>query len=243
MSTPSRATLFAARARRQRFRRLIIVLVTVVGGFVLIGVAWLVGWSNVLAVKDVDVAGVDDDLASDVLDAAAAPVGTPLVRADTAAVASRVGGLPEVSDVEVSRSWPSTLSIDVTPRTARAAVESDDRWYGVDESGVLFGEVPERPESLPVLEAPSSDDGREVRAAGVTVLAELPTDVLDRVESVEADSEADIRLVLNHDVTVELGSADDIGRKAEVLVALMEAQEEAPSAYDVSAPNKPAVTS
>ena len=239
-STGSQA--FAARARRRRLRRLLGMLLAVIVALGVGTLVWLVGWSSVLAVKDAEVQGVRGALADDVLEAARAPIGTPLARVDTGAVASRVQELPDIEDVDVHRSWPNTLTIDVTPRVAEAAMQADGAWFGVDRSGMMFARSEAKPENLPVLEASSDDADQQVRAAGVAVLTGLPTDVLEQVESVHAHSEADIRLALGDDVMVELGTADDLDRKAEVLLALMQAQDETPSVYDVSAPNHPAVT-
>lgn len=245
MSIASRSTGsrdFAARARRRRLRRVLIALAVLAAVGVVGVLAWVVGWSDVLALRQVSVAGVDGEQRDEVVDVAQAPVGTPLARVDTGAIESRVGNLPETAEVEVHRSWPNTLTIEVTPREAVAAVESGGRWFGVDESGVLFDESGSRPEGLPVLDASSADEDDAVRAAGVRVLTRLPAAVLDLVDQVEAHSEADVRLSMSDGATVELGTPDEIARKAEVLLALIEAQDEAASVYDVSAPNHPAVT-
>lgn len=247
MSIASRAPsarLFAERARRQRLRRLL-TLVAVVAGAVVVGLlAWLVGWSDVLAVKKVTVAGVADNRTAEVLRVAEAPTGVPLLRVDTDAVADRVRALPEAEAVDVRRSWPNTLTIDVTQRTPVAAVSSGGSWWQVDDAGVLFGESAAAPESLPVLDAPGGDDEADeaVRAAGVAVLTSLPKPVLKLVDAVEAQSEADVRLTLTDGAVVRWGTAERIEDKARVLLALIAAQDETPSGYDVSAPEHPAVT-
>lgn len=252
MSAPARTPraratgVFAARARRRRLRRLLAVAALVGAVIMVSGTAWLVGWSGVLAVNAVSVEGagdpLDDGLAEEVRVAAGAPMGTPLARVDTGAVTERVLALPEVADVEISRSWPTTLTIEVTPRVGVATVRAGDTWWQLDESGVMFAEATARPESLPVLTAPAGEDDEKVRAAGVAVLTGLPADVRKLVKGVEAKSEADIRLELADDVEVKWGTADRIDDKAAVLLALIAAQEDAPSAYDVSAPDHPAVT-
>ena len=69
------------------------------------------------------------------------PPGTPLARVDTDAVAARVGALPPVASVEVSRSWPGTLVIDVTERSPVAAVATPTGFVLLDAAGVV---VPDR---------------------------------------------------------------------------------------------------
>ena len=114
--------------------------------------------------------GADGPLADQVRAAAAAPVGVQLVRVDTPALAKRVGELPEISSVSVERSWPQTIVVTVTPRTAAAAIDADGTWWLVDESGVLFGRSNAQPADLPVLDAPVADGAEAIRAAGVAVL-------------------------------------------------------------------------
>ncbi|SDU75873.1 cell division protein FtsQ/DivIB [Jiangella alkaliphila] len=248
MSVASRspsAQLFAARARRQRLRRLFGVLLALLVLAVVSGLVWLVGWSSVLSVKSVSVEGVPSSLTDEVLSLAEAPVGTPLARVDTDAIADRVADLPEAASVDVRRSWPTTLTIDVTPREPVAAVSADGSWWSVDDTGALFGASDSRPDGLPVLTAAGDDSSSDVddavRAAGVTVLTGLPASLYELVDTVEARSEADVRLGLADGAEVRWGTADDIDRKAEVLLALIAAQEEPPSSYDVSAPEHPAV--
>lgn len=240
------AQRFAARARRQRLRRALRMLVL---GAVVAGVgalAWLFGWSSVLAVEDVSVVGVSGERADEVLRLAEAPIGTPLARVDTGTITARVAELPEAAEVDVRRSWPNTLTIEVTPRTPVAAVSDGDAWWSVDDTGALFNSAPSRPEGLPVLDASASDsaDDAAARAAGISVLTGLPPALLELVETVEARSAADVRLALTDGSTVRWGTAERIERKAEVLLALIAAQDEdePPSSYDVSAPNHPAVT-
>lgn len=247
MSVASRspsAQLFAARARRQRLRRLLAVLLALLAVGAVSALAWLVGWSSVLSVKSVTVQGVPS-LSDEVLSLAEVPMGTPLARVDTDAIAGRVAELPEAAAVDVRRSWPSTLTIEVTPREPVAAVSADGSWWSVDETGALFGASDGRPDGLPLLTAPGGDESSDVdeavRAAGVTVLTGLPPSLYELVETVEARSEADIRLGLTDGTTVRWGTADDLDRKADVLLALIAAQEEPPSAYDVTAPDHPAV--
>lgn len=248
MSVASRspsAQLFAARARRQRLRRLFGVLLALLVLAVVSGLVWLVGWSSVLSVKSVSVEGVPSSLTDEVLSLAEAPMGTPLARVDTDAIADRVADLPEAASVDVRRSWPTTLTIDVTPREPVAAVSADGSWWSVDDTGALFGASDSRPDGLPVLTAAGDDSSSDVddavRAAGVTVLTGLPASLYELVDTVEARSEADVRLGLTDGAEVRWGTADDIDRKAEVLLALIDAQEEPPSSYDVSAPEHPAV--
>jgi cell division protein FtsQ len=203
--------------------------------------AWLFGWSDLTALESVRVSGADGLVAEAVLDAADPPLGVQLIRVDTDAVADRVRTVADVEAASVHRSWLRSLTIEVTERVPAAALDDDGAWWQIDESGVLFGESATPPADLPVLVAPAdaSESAMAARAAGVAVLAGLPDDLLELVETVSAPTEASVELTLADGVTVRWGTADDSEHKADVLVALLAAEEG--SGYDVSAPDSPAV--
>lgn len=201
---------------------------------------WLIGWSDVLALDEVRVSGADGPVEADVLAVADAPMGRPLVQIDTDAMADSVRALPEVADVSVSRSWPRAITISVEPRTPAAAIADGSSWWQVDDEGVLFGEGSDQPDGLPVLDAPAGDSAADkaARAAGVSILTGLSGELADLVVEVAAPSEASVELILDSGATVLWGTADQMDRKTEVLLALLA---EDASHYDVSAPANPAL--
>src|SRR6187402_1235417 len=94
----SAANRFRERAlsnRRRPWLRALLVVASV-GLAALVG--WLVWWSPVLAVDDVEVAGVTGAEARAVAELASVPEGTPLARVDTDAVATRVRGRITVAE-------------------------------------------------------------------------------------------------------------------------------------------------
>jgi cell division protein FtsQ len=219
----------------------VLTLLTLLGAAAAGAGAWVVGWSSVLAVQDVRITGIEDDMSAEVAEVAEVPMGVPLVRVDAVEVADRVRELPEVGDVQIKRSWPHTLTIVVEPRVAEAAVPDGNRWWSVDESGVLFGLSDEPAADVPVMTAPTEDSAVLARATGVEVLTALPSSLDDVVVSVEVESAADVRLILDDDVIVRWGTGERPDDKAAALLALIEVQEEQPSVYDVSAPDRPVV--
>ncbi len=221
-------------------RRLLIAFGGLVGAAGVGALVWLVGWSDVLALEEVHVDGAAGALEAEVRAAGEPPMGRPLVQVDTDAIADAVRDLPEVADVSVSRSWPRAITITVQPRIAAAAITDGASWWQVDAEGVLFGNTPERPDGLPVLDAPAGDSPAEkaARAAGVAVITGLPAEVADLVVGVAAPTEASVELTLDGGATVSWGTAGEIDRKSEVLLALLE---EDASHYDVSAPSNPAI--
>lgn len=235
VSTTSRRR-FDARTRSRRLRTaghvaLLLVVVGAVGA-----VTWLVGWSSVLALETVRVTGATGELRADVLAAADAPVGRPLVRVDTDAVQRRVAAVPEVADAQVSRSWPRGLTVRVEPRVPVAVVADGESWRLVDAEGVAYTRVPTAPGELPEIGVGAGEEDQAVRAEAVAVVTALPPELAVAVVSVRAESVDDVRLELVGGAEVVWGSAERSARKAQVL-AVLQAQQAA--VYDVSAPDRP----
>lgn len=172
--------------------------------------------------------------------AAAAAAGTPLAAVDVGAVHDQVAAMPLVLDVAVERRWPRTLEVVVTERVAVAAVPAAGGGVDVvDEHGVVLATQPDPPPGVPLLRVDVQRDGPDTLAAARAVLAAMPVELQQRTGEVSATSPADVRLVVDGK-QVRWGTADDSGRKVEVLTALMAGVPG--SVYDVSAPSAPAVT-
>ncbi len=225
-------------ARRQwarrwlAWRRLVVALVLL---GVVAGSLWLVFFSSVLAVSGVRVEGTGVLDPRAVRRAAAVPVGSPLATVDLGAIGARVERLAAVKSVDVSRSWPDRVRIDVTEREAVAVVERGDTLRGLDAEGVMFRRYPSRPKSLPVIRT----DGRartDALAEAARVAGSLPSDIAARVDYVEVHTVDTIALRLRNGRTVRWGSADDSAAKARVLAVLLDQKA---SSYDVSVPGQP----
>lgn len=220
--------------REHRRRRL--QLAVVAGTVVLAGAGvWLVWFSAWLAVDTVRVSGLSSEAEFAGVDqveaAAAVTAATPLVRVDTAASAARVAELPWVESVEVFRSWPNAIVIEVVERTPVAVLEQGDVRRGVDASGALF----DPPGGLwltdPVIQG---EEGAVAEA--VAVVSSLPEELERRVRVVQAVSADDIRLELGNGAIVRWGNAEEGEFKSQVLLALLPRRAQA---YDVSAPQLP----
>lgn len=238
--TPTQADRFAARSRRRRLRRLLWSFCGVLVVSALGALAWLVGWSDVTAVDDVEVSGADGPVEQAILGAAEVPAGTPLIRVDTAAVTERVQSVPDVAGAEVRRGWPRTVEIEVTVREPAATLQDGDMWWSIDHEGVVFGASATRDFGLVEVVADPGSDVAEVsaRVAAIEVLADLPDDLKELLAAIEAPSEAAIELVLTDGRRVRWGAAANTVRKSEVLGVLM-AEVPGASEYNVSAPDFP----
>ncbi len=234
------AALDLRAARRRQTWRVRLQRAGVAAALVLVlGLAtWVVGYSDVLALRDVAVSGAPRALSAEVSEAAQAPLGVPLARVDTRAVEQRVEAVPDVQSATVTRGWPSTLRVAVQPRTPVAALQTEQGWQFVDADGVVFGSAPGPAADLPVIIAPTGDAAADARRAAVVVAAALPRELLRSVGRIEASSPVQVRLVLRDGRPVEWGSSERSPRKASVLAVLLDTPA---SAYDVSVPDRPSL--
>ncbi|MFM1788823.1 MAG: hypothetical protein RLZZ12_172 [Actinomycetota bacterium] len=99
---------------------------------IIVGLAYLLGWSNVFPVKSIEIAEKDEAIIEELqarLDQppAALVIGEPIARVDKREITSRLRTIIWVDRVEVRRSFTSgKVSISVDPRTAIAQLDS--RW-------------------------------------------------------------------------------------------------------------------
>ena len=225
-------------ARRQWARRWLAwkyVVAAVLVVALVVGTAWLVLFSSVLAVKGVEVSGAETLSADDVRAAADVPEGEPLARVDLDAIRSRVQALAAVRSADVTRQWPDQVRISVEERVAVAVVEYNGRLRAVDAEGVVFREYRQAPPGLPRVRT-SSDTGSEALLEAATVASALPEDLAARVDYLTVETVDLIELVLKDGRTVLWGSAEESDLKAEVLVGLLGQQARH---YDVSVPTNP----
>ena len=162
--------------RRRRWLRWVLAFLVLA----LIGAAvWLLGFSSVLATRQVNVAGVSVLNAAQVRAAAAVPLGLPLARQDLDAVAARVATLVPVESVTVDRTWPDAVDIRITERTPVLALRDIGGFNLVDRAGVAFDQVPQRPPGVVLAEADRSNRALLV-SIGVVAQA-LPEELRTKV--------------------------------------------------------------
>jgi len=204
-----------------------------------LGLTYVIMFTSVVGVRTVEVLGTHDLPADTVREAAAVELGTPMVRLDTDGVAQRVARLPRVAEVSVSRSFPSTVEIQVTERTPVAVVPDTDGTHLVDRTGRDYATVPARPRGLPVLKVIKVAPDDPSTHAAVTVLGAIPDQLRKRVVEVSAGTPGDVALKLRNGKVVKWGDAEDNERKAAVLAPLLTRQGKT---YDVTTPDFPTVS-
>jgi cell division protein FtsQ len=231
------------RRTRNRPGRLWVFAGTVVVLVVLAG--WVAWGTSLLGVRQVRVTGIDILSAAQVREAAAVTESTPLLQVRTGEVADRVGGLPAVAEVRVSRDWPGTLVIRVVERTAVAAVPTagasqqpgeaegadaegadaegaDAAFELLDAEGVVFHTVPEAPLDLPVVVLAEPGPADPATRAALTVLAALTPPLRAELKTLTVAGPASIELSLFSGLTVLWGDESASEDKAQVATALLD---------------------
>ncbi|EDY45687.1 cell division protein FtsQ/DivIB [Streptomyces sp. SPB074] len=222
----------------------------VAGGLVVLlgGALYLLYGSPWLKLTRVSVTGTEMLTPREVERAVAAPVGSPLVSADTDALAARTRArLPRVESVEITRSWPHGLRVSVTERKPVLVREKGGKFDEVDAHGVLFATVGTPPRGIPRLDLDASGapslhrfgTARLLREAA-TIAARVPSPVVKNLRTIRIRSYDDVALLLRDGRTVAWGSGEKSAAKARTLTALMKAEPKA-EYYDVSVPVAPSV--
>jgi cell division protein FtsQ len=203
------------------------------------GIVVLMLWTPVFGVRSVDVVGVRDLTTDQVVKAADVAMGTPMLRLDTVGITARVGVLPRVASVDVSREWPSTVLITVTERDPvgyRAAADGD---HLIDVTGFDYATVTTPPPGLPKIALSTASPADPRTQSVVRVLTALPAQLRSQLVAVSAPTPGSVTLALANGKTVRWGDADDSARKAAVLGALLTRPGKV---YDVSSPELPTIS-
>ncbi|MEU4561415.1 FtsQ-type POTRA domain-containing protein [Actinoplanes sp. NPDC023936] len=232
-AVPPSARRFMARARQRKLRAampwLIAAGVLLVAGLLV----WLVYGTSVLGVRTVEVVGAELLSQEQVRAAAAIPPDRPLARVDLSAAGARVRGLPAVDRVVVSRSWPSTVVIEVVERSAVAAVPARQGFILIDDDGVPFRAVAEQPAGLPLARLAKPGPLDENTESALTVLESLSDELRKQVVAVAVPSPVKIRLELRKGRVVIWGDDTKSDEKSKVATELLGQKGDE---IDVSAP-------
>ncbi|RBY95622.1 cell division protein FtsQ [Blastococcus sp. TF02-8] len=209
---------------------------------VLAVLGWLLWLGPVLAVRTVQVDGLDALAADEVRAAAQVPDGVPLLRVDIGAVEDRVARMPQVRSVQAARGWPDRIVITVAERIPVAVVGERGRRSLVDADGVLFdtltGDAPRGVVPLEVAD-PGTDD--PATRAGIAAIRALPASFRDDVERVAVPDPEAIELTMRDGTAVRWGSAEQSAAKSQIVVALLgrigDGELDPAAVIDVSAPD------
>ena len=197
--------------------------------------------SRLLDVQGVQVEGISTLPETDIVRAAAVPIGAPLASIATGDVADRVAQVPAVATAVVTRSWPHTVTVTVVERAPVASATTPAGVQLVDAGGVVYPGTP--PPGLPrlVFGAVGPDDPSTHSA--LAALATLPPPIRQQVLTIDATvagsgGPGQVTFGLTDDRQVVWGTEDRAAEKAAVLVPLLT---QPGRVFDVTSPDLPTI--
>ena len=219
-------------SRKHRLITIFIILLTA-------GLAYLLGWSNVLTIKAISYAGAptksSEALVKNLTDF---EVGQRLARIETRKIAARLQTLPWIESADLSRNWISgKIKIEVTPRLPIATFNGQL----MDASGKRF-ELPGGFKSkLPSVFARDAKSG----LAAINLFTKLPTEFSTRTSAFTAISPENINFKISEgkrSLMVIWGSDTEIDLKLKVYKALVALPENSRiKKIDLTEPRSPIV--
>lgn len=206
---------------------------------VISGLAYLLGWSNLLTVKEIAYTGAPTKTSElSIKNLASLEIGERLARIESRKIAARLQTLPWVESADLSRNWISGKL--VVAITARSPIATFNRKL-MDASGKRF-ELPGGYKSdLPSVFAKDAKSG----LAAIKLFTKLPSEFSTRTSAFTASSPKNISFKIkegNRKLLVIWGSDIDIALKLKVYKALIALPENKKiTKIDLTEPRSPIV--
>jgi len=218
--------------RKHRLLTLLAILLTA-------GLAYLLGWSNVLTIKEISYTGAPTKNSEiTVKSLTNLEVGERLARIETRKIAARIQTLPWVDNADLSRNWISgKIVIAITPRIPIATFNGQL----MDATGKRF-ELPGGFDAkLPSVFARDAKSG----LAAIELFTKLPTEFSTRTSAFTATSPENINFKITEgkrSLMVIWGSDIEIDLKLKVYKALVALPENSKiKRIDLTEPHSPIV--
>jgi len=190
--------------------------------------------SSTFAIDEVQVEGLTELTAEEVVAAAALPEGATLIRFPRAEMEVRLLAHPWISSAHISRRFPDALVIHVEERKPVALVDTGEAvfWLVDSESTVLGQRTPDATETAAAVVRDLTDfepvEGERSESAALEnalrVIEGLSDELRARVRAVSAPSVDLTTLITVDDIEILVGSAEDIEKKDAVALRIMEEQ-------------------
>lgn len=211
---------------RARGRRRLVFLLALLAAVTVLLVGWGLTRTPLLDVDRIDLQGLSAEHTSDVLRVSGLRKGLAMTSLDTDAAADAIVSLPWVRAAEVTRHWPGTLSVRITPRVPVATSPGgDDTVAVIDAYGYVIRRQPasqpvmsnsqrespaqfSSPVEVPRIEVPfhgAAGDVHHDAGPGLSVVAALPEDLRLWVDAVTVNGDASVGLKLVGGAEVVLG--------------------------------------
>lgn len=225
------------RRPRRRLRRWLAAGVVVVVLALVLGLLYL---TPLLDVRTVSVKGArlaDPTKLSSLLQ----PLqGEPVARVSSDRVRSLLASEPAIQDIRLGLSSPHDVVVTVIEHREVAILERNGKDYLVGDNGARLKQLGSRKDrKLPVVKLSADDPDGRIFDTVVQALAQLPEDVLKKLDTAGAASVDTVRFKLTDGRTVVWGDAEEGAWKAADLEALLSASGPDDKTIDVSTPHKP----
>lgn len=224
--------------------------------------------SDVLAVEQVSVSGVEHLSSEELTELAAIPEGSTLINIDANGISSRLTSNPWVASVTVDRVFPHGINLSITERSISAVVEvtvddskNTERWV-LAADGMWLMEIPDKDsdegKALPDRVYEDADAALEITdipygstpEAGtfcsnanienaLAIIDGMTTELADQVKSVSAASSDSTTLTLENGVEIAFGDESDIRDKERVCLELLSKYPDQISYINVRTVNNP----
>ena len=214
----------AASPRKRGKRRQGAAVLRLIALVALLALALVLTKRRVFVLREVKVEGNRGYSASEIASMAGLTMGESIFDIDRAAVERSLSVHSDVKLVDFSVTWPDTVSLSVSERQARAAVNVAGVILLVDEDGQImdrFSSVPEGSVVVSGMDVSISAQGRRIESAKSwqlgdmkNVLAEVDAqDMLSVISELNVADRYNLYLVSNTGVKIVLGDEENMAAK------------------------------
>ena len=217
----------------------------IAGGVLLFSTAtYLLAWSPVFVVKDIEITGAPtSDSSKAISKALAITTGEKLARVEPRSLQRRLDSFEWISDVNISRDWINRkVSIEISSRTPIALFNPDTSLQTtIDTTGKVFRLPGGAPNSLPRVQAATPESG----VAAIDLFTELPESFRSEITLMNVRSSGSFEVSYSYksrQIQIAWGDGKESALKVEVASKLLALPENSKIRFiDVSAPYAPIV--
>ena len=217
--------------------------------------AYLLGWTNLLTVKEISVSGSPNTtITNQILNLAGVTKGEKLARIEPRSINSKLQstGFNWIKSIKISRNWIArSVSINLETRNPVARLNGTEEF--LDSQGIRFSLPPEftalkgQNELIAKLVLISAVTPNN-QSAAVAFFSTLPSDFKSQVSAISASSSSNFQVTINSgsgngkELRINWGSATDTALKVKIYRALIALPENSKIiTMDLSDPNSPTV--
>ena len=217
--------------------------------------AYLLGWTNLLTVREISVIGSPNTtITNQILNLAGVTKGEKLARIEPRSITTKLEstGFNWIKSIKISRNWISrSVNIELTTRNPVARLNGTSEY--LDSEGIRFSLPPEftaskgKNELVSKLVSISASTPINQKAA-VAFFSTLPSDFKAELSGLSASSSANFQVSIKSsssrgkELRINWGSASDTALKVKIYKALIALPENSKiTTMDLSDPNSPTV--